>query len=82
MFSDWLRRRRARVRLAEADADALMKGYGDRAYEEVRRRAREADQQTVIDGNRDRGHWQRVSKILWKRTGRTGLDTATRYLER
>lgn len=81
MLFRWFERRRVRWAQAEADADALMEGYGDRACDEVRRRAREADQRTVIDGNRDRGHWQRVGKILWDRTGRTGLDTATRYLE-
>jgi len=59
-----------------------MEGYGDRAYDKLRRRAWEADQRTVIDGNRDRAHWQRGGKILWKRTGRTGGDTATLYLDR
>lgn len=81
MLCAFLKRRRAAWELAELDADALMKGYGDSAYDEVRRRAREADQLTVLDGNRDCDHWRRVGKIIWKRTGRTGLDTATRYLE-
>jgi len=82
MLSGWLRRRRARAELAEADAFALMQRYGDLAYEEVRRRAREADQKTVLDGNRPPGHWARVGKIIAERTGRDFVDTATRYLER
>jgi len=82
MLFHWLERRRRRQQLAEADADTFMEGYGDRAYDEMRRRVREADQRTVIDGNRDRGHWQRVGGIIARRSGKTGLDTATRYLER
>uniref|UniRef100_E6VQ25 Uncharacterized protein n=1 Tax=Rhodopseudomonas palustris (strain DX-1) TaxID=652103 RepID=E6VQ25_RHOPX len=81
MLFDWLKRRRAAWELAEADADALMEGYGDAVFDEVRRRVREEDDIKVLDGNRGRGHWQRVGTIIWKRTGRNGLDTATKYLE-
>lgn len=62
---------KARARAAR-DASLLIELFGDRAYEEARRRARES-------GDR---HWSRVRSIIARRTGRaTRLDTATRYLE-
>lgn len=81
MFFNWLKRRRERAEQVEADAAALMRGFKEFAHEEARRRAREAEQHAVIDGNRPRGHWDRVRNLISRRTGRDGLDTATRYLE-
>jgi hypothetical protein len=68
--------------LAEADADAFMEKFGELAYDEARRRSREAERSTVLDGNRPHGHWALVRKIIGERQGRDGLDTATRYLDR
>lgn len=82
MLCTLLKRRRAAWELAEVDANAVMDSYGDNACDEVRRRVPEADLLTVLDGNRNCDHWRRVGKIIWKRTSRTGLDTATRYLGR
>lgn len=82
MLTRWLRRRREWEELAAADASVLMQRFGDLAYDEVRRRAREAEQQNVLDGNRPKGHWARVGKIIAERTGRDFVDTATRCLDR
>jgi hypothetical protein len=68
--------------MAEADAGALIEKYGDLAYDESRRRSREQAHQTVLEGNRPRGHWALVRRIISEREGRDGVDTATRYLER
>jgi hypothetical protein len=79
MFS-WTKRRQTRARMVEADAGALIAGYGDCAYDEARKRAREADRGVVLDGNRPEGHWWEVKRSIGKKFGRDGLDTATRYL--
>jgi hypothetical protein len=79
MFS-WARRRQAHARMVEADAGMLIAGYGDCAYDEARKRAREADSGVVLDGNRPEGYWWEVKRSIAKKLGRDGLDTATRYL--
>jgi hypothetical protein len=79
MFN-WTKRSQTRARLVEADASALIAGFGDYAYYEARRRASEADSGTILDGNRPEGHWHDVKRSLSKILGRDGLDTATRYL--
>jgi hypothetical protein len=79
MFN-WTKRSQTRARLAEDDASALITRFGDYAYDEARRRAREADSGAILDGNRPEGHWHAVRRSLSKRLGRDGLDTATRYL--
>jgi hypothetical protein len=79
MFN-WTKRSQTRARLVEADASALIARFGDCAYDEARRRAREADSGAILDGNRPEGHWHAVKRSLSKRLGRDGLDTATRYL--
>jgi hypothetical protein len=79
MFA-WTERRQARKRVIEADAVTLIAGYGDCAYDEARKRACEADSGAVLDGNRPQGHWREVKRSIAKKTGRDGLDTATRYL--
>lgn len=63
MIFGWLRRRRSRWALAEADADAFMQRFGDRAYDEARRRSREQEHQTVLDANRPRGNWALVRRV-------------------
>ena len=80
----WLRRRREAERLAQADAEALIRDHGGRAYVEARWRQRDA---ILPDGTacagRTRAHWRRVAQIVARMTGkRGGLDTATRMLER
>src|SRR5271167_4374517 len=76
----WLRRRRQAERLAQADAEALIRDHGAEAYREARERERDV---ILTDGTTHAGrtpaHWRRVALIVAKRTGkRVGLDTATR----
>jgi len=74
-------RRRARRNLATADADALIARYGDRAYGEARERASRARQGRIVDGNRPGDHWDRVRRMIGRKTARKSVDTASRYLE-
>ncbi len=76
----WLRRRRQAERLAQADAEVLIKDHGGEAYGEARER--ECDV-VLRDGTTHAGrtpaHWRRVALIVARMTGkRIGLDTATR----
>ncbi len=78
-----LRRRRQAERLAQADAEALIRAHGSEAYSEARRRERDV---VLPDGTTHAGrtpaHWRRVALIVARMTGkRTGLDTATRMAE-
>ena len=80
---EWRRRRREAERLAQADADALIRDEGIRAYAEARRRERDVG---LPDGSTHAGrspeHRRRVALIVAMRTGhRVGLDTTTRFLE-
>jgi hypothetical protein len=80
----WLRRRREAHRLAQADADALIRDHGVDAYIEARRRERDV---VLLDGTTHAGrtpeHWRCVALVVAKMTGkRVGLDTATRMLGR
>ncbi len=76
----WLRRRRQAERLAQADAEALVRDHGAEAYREARERERDV---ILSDGTTHAGrtpaHWRRVALIVGRLTGkRVGLDTATR----
>jgi hypothetical protein len=76
----WLRRRRQAERLAQADAEALVRDHGAEAYREARERERDV---ILPDGTTHAGrtpaHWRRVALIVAKRTGhKVGLDAATR----
>jgi len=76
----WLRHRRQAERLAQADAEALVRDHGGEAYSEARRRERDV---ILPDGTTHAGrtpvHWRRVALIVARMTGkRVGLDTATR----
>jgi hypothetical protein len=80
----WLRRRRQAERLAQADAEALVRDHGAEAYREARERERDV---ILPDGTTHAGrtpaHWRRVALIVARMTGkRVGVDTATRMLER
>ena len=74
------RRRHQAERLAQADAEALIRDRGAEAYGEARRQERDV---ILPDGTTHAGrtpaHWRRVALIVAKRTGkRIGLDTSTR----
>jgi len=76
----WLRRRRQAERLAQADAEALVRDHGGEAYSEARQRERDV---ILPDGTTHAGrtpaHWRRVALIVAHMTGkRVGVDTATR----
>ena len=80
----WLRRRWEAARLANADAEALIRDHGGAAYWEARRRERDV---ILPDGTTHQGrtpaHWRRVALLVAKMTGRAvGLDTATRMANR
>ena len=81
IFRLWRQRRVASER-AQAEADALIKRFGNAAYEEARSRARDAQHSIVRDQTREK-HWRRVRQLIARQTGRSRkLDTATRYLEK
>lgn len=80
MFNKWLKSRQARAELVRSDAASLMERFGDLAYSESIKRVEDAERNVVLDGNRPAGHWSRVKSEIGRRTGRDGLDTATRYL--
>jgi hypothetical protein len=79
----WFRRRRLAARLAQADADALLRDHGAAAaYREARRRERDL---VLPDGTTHAGrtpaHWRKVALIVARRAGHAvGPDTATRML--
>jgi hypothetical protein len=78
---EWLKNRRVRAELVRADAASLMARFGDCAYDEARKRMRQADEGSILDGNRPPGHWSLVRRRIADETGHEiGLDTATRYL--
>jgi hypothetical protein len=58
----WLRRRRQAERLAQADAEALIRDHGAEAYREARQRERDV---ILPDGTTHAGrmpaHWRRVA---------------------
>jgi len=67
----WFRRRREAARLAQEDADALIRDHGDDAY----RIARTFERDVVWrDGTTHQGrtpaHWRRVARILIAKMGR------------
>src|SRR5271165_4200547 len=76
----WHRRRQDACRLAQADAEALIRDHGAEAYGEARWRERDV---ILRDGTTHAGrtpvHWRRVALIVARMTGkRIRLDTATR----
>ena len=80
MMLRWLRHRHEARRLAQADAEALIRDYGAAAYREARERER--DVMILPDGTTPAGrtpaHWRRVALIVARKAGkRIGIDTAT-----
>ena len=72
------------ARLAQADAEALIRDHGADAYGEARWRERDV---VLPDGTTHAGrtpaHWRRVALIVARMTGkRLDVDTATRIIER
>ena len=67
----WLRRRRQAERLAQADAEALIRDHGAEAYREARQRERDV---ILPDGTTHAGrtpaHWRRVALIVARMTGK------------
>ena len=61
----WLRPRGQAERLAHADAEALIRDLGGKAYSEARQRERDV---VLPDGTMDAGrtpaHWRRVALIV------------------
>jgi hypothetical protein len=83
MMLRWLRHRQEAHRLAQADAEALIRDHPADAYREARERERDV---ILRDGTTHAGrtpaHWRRVALIVAKRTGkRVGLDTVTRMAQ-
>lgn len=69
-----------RRRLKAADAADLESRFADGAYAEARRRARENRSGEVFEGNRPKGHWDRVRARIGRKSRRGAVDTATKYL--
>jgi hypothetical protein len=72
----WLKRRQDASDRVSADAKALIEQFGDGAYGEARKRARDA----LARQSRD-PHRAKVRCEIGRRTGRVYIDTATRYLD-
>ena len=75
-----LRRRQETCRLAQADAETLIRDHHAEAYAEARRRECNV---VLPDGTTHAGrtpaHWRRVALMVVKMTSkRVGVDTATR----
>jgi hypothetical protein len=75
----WLRRRQAARRLAQADAEALIRDHGAEGYGEARQRERDV---ILPDGTTHAGrtpaHWGRVALIVARMTGKRRLLFSTR----
>jgi hypothetical protein len=65
----WLSSRRARNQRIEAEAEALIRDLGDKAFHEARRREHEASSDTIASD------WAEVALAVARKTGsRIGLD--------
>ena len=80
MMLRWLRRRQEVRRLAQADAEALIRDHGAEAYAEARWRERDVVlQDGTTHAGRTPAHWRRVALVVARMAGkRIGADTATR----
>lgn len=75
MIFHWLKRQQDASDRVSADAEALIEQFGDGAYGEARKRARDALARTSRAP-----HWGKIRREIGRRTGRVYVDTATRYL--
>jgi hypothetical protein len=68
----WAPSRRARMERIEAEAEALIRDLGDRAYHEARRREHEASSDAIAE------EWALVARAVARQTGsRIGLNIST-----
>ena len=68
-MSTWAPSRRARMERIDAEAEALIRELGDRAYQEARRREREASSDAIAED------WALIAKAVARKTGsRVGLN--------
>jgi hypothetical protein len=68
----WPPRRRARTERIEAEAEALIRELGEKAYHEARRREHEASSDAIADD------WALVARAVARQTGsRIGLNIST-----
>jgi hypothetical protein len=74
----WWRRRRA---LAEADARNLIARFGERANQEARLRVIDAQNNSVIDGNRAACHWKRVQRLIARCLPAEPSESGPRFLD-
>jgi hypothetical protein len=71
-MTTWAPSRRARMERTDAEADALIRDLGDRAYQEARRREHEASSDAIAED------WALVAKAIARKTGsRVGLNLST-----
>ena len=71
-MTTWAPSKRARSERIEAEADALIRDLGDRAYQEARRREHEASSDATAED------WALVAKAIARKTGsRVGLNLST-----
>jgi hypothetical protein len=71
-MTTWAPSKRARSERVEAEADALIRDLGDRAYQEARRREHEASSDAIAED------WALVAKAIARKTGsRVGLNLST-----
>jgi hypothetical protein len=68
----WAPSRRARIERIDAEAEALIRDLGDRAYQEARRREHEASSDAIAED------WAEVARAVARKTGsRVGLNLST-----
>ena len=71
-MTTWAPSKRARNERIDAEADALIRDLGDRAYQEARRREHEASSDAIAED------WALVAKAIARKTGtRVGLNLST-----
>jgi hypothetical protein len=71
-MNTWAPSKRARNERVDAEADALIRDLGDRAYQEARRREHEASSDAIAED------WALVAKAIARKTGsRVGLNLST-----
>lgn len=81
MLPNWLSIAWQARKAARADAEALLRDYGDAAYRIARDRAREARNNLTIEADHDQFHWDRVRRRLSRQLRPERTDTATRMLD-
>ncbi len=72
-MQSWLDRRRARIERTDAEAEALIRDFGDEAYSEALRREQEAGSDEIAKS------WRRVALAVAGKIGRgAGVDPTIR----